>query len=424
MSATLTPERTSTPVTTYTPPPTPAPRPQRERLLSLDVFRGMTIAGMLLVNDPGTWGAIYPPLEHAAWNGWTPTDLIFPFFLFIVGITTHLSLDARRARGDDDGALLRQIVRRGLLIFLAGFLLNGFPYFTWGAVDGIANPTFVERVVDRLYHWRIMGVLQRIGLAYMFAALLSFRRTLKQQVVIITCLLFGYWFAMTLLPVPPNGFLGIDVFNTPSATLAAYFDRALLDWGRFGNHLWVNSLTWDPEGPFSTIPAIGTAMLGIICGRWIGTPRPLSERLAGMFAVGSLAMMLGLMWHWSFPINKSLWTSSYVLFTAGMAAVTLATCMWIIDEHRITRWTRPFVVYGMNPIVAFVGSGIMARLIYSVFKVNSNGKPIALEAWIYQTFYASWLPPKDASLLFAITFVLVWFAILSVLHRRKIFLKL
>jgi predicted acyltransferase len=384
----------------------------------------MTIAGMLLVNDPGSWGAIYPPLEHAAWNGWTPTDLIFPFFLFIVGITTHLSLDARRARGDDDGALLRQIVRRGLLIFLAGFLLNGFPYFTWGAVDGIANPTFLERVIDRLYHWRIMGVLQRIGLAYMFAALLSFRRTLKQQLVIITCLLFGYWFAMTLLPVPPNGFLGIDVFNTPSATLAAYFDRALLDWGRFGNHLWINSLTWDPEGPFSTIPAIGTAMLGIICGRWIGTPRPLSERLAGMFAVGSLAMMLGLMWHWSFPINKSLWTSSYVLFTAGMAAVTLATCMWIIDEHRVTGWTKPFVVYGMNPIVAFVGSGIMARLIYSVFKVNSNGKPIALEAWIYQTFYASWLPPKDASLLFAITFVLVWFAILSVLHRRKIFLKL
>jgi predicted acyltransferase len=327
----------------------------------------MTIAGMLLVNDPGSWGAIYPPLEHAAWNGWTPTDLIFPFFLFIVGITTHLSLDARRARGDDDGALLRQIVRRGLLIFLAGFLLNGFPYFTWGAVDGIANPTFLERVIDRLYHWRIMGVLQRIGLAYMFAALLSFRRTLKQQLVIITCLLFGYWFAMTLLPVPPNGFLGIDVFNTPSATLAAYFDRALLDWGRFGNHLWINSLTWDPEGPFSTIPAIGTAMLGIICGRWIGTPRPLSERLAGMFAVGSLAMMLGLMWHWSFPINKSLWTSSYVLFTAGMAAVTLATCMWIIDEHRVTGWTKPFVVYGMNPIVAFVGSGIMARLIYSVF---------------------------------------------------------
>jgi predicted acyltransferase len=164
-------------------------------------------------------------------------------------------------------------------------------------------------------------------------------------------------------------------------------------------------------------------MLGIICGRWISTPRPLSERLAGMFAVGSLAMMAGLMWHWSFPINKSLWTSSYVLFTGGMAAVTLATCMWIIDEHRITGWTKLFVIYGMNPIIAFVGSGIMARLIYSIFKVESNGQRIALQAWIYQTFYASWLAPRNASLLFAVTFVLVWFAILWVLYRRRIFLK-
>jgi len=421
MTATLTPERTASPVPTYEPPPTT--RPPRERLLALDVFRGMTIAGMLLVNDPGTWSAIYPPLEHAAWHGWTPTDLIFPFFLFIVGITTHLSIEARRARGDDDGMLMRQIVRRGLIIFLAGLLLNGFPFFTWAAVPGNPDPSFVDRVVDRLYNWRIMGVLQRIGIAYMLAALLSFRTTLKQQVAIIASLLFGYWFAMTLLPVPPDGFLGVDVLDKPAATLAAYFDRALLDWGRYGNHLWINSRTWDPEGPFSTIPAIGTAMLGILCGRWIGSSRPLSERLAGMFAAGSIAMMAGLMWHWSFPINKSLWTSSYVLFTAGMAAVTLATCMWIIDEHRVTGWTKPFVIYGMNPIIAFVGSGITARLIYSVFKVESGGQQISLQAWIYRTFYASWLAPRNASLLFAVTFVLVWFAILWVLYRRRIFLK-
>jgi predicted acyltransferase len=229
---------------------------------------------------------------------------------------------------------------------------------------------------------------------------------------------------MTLLPVPPNGFLGVDVLNTPSETMAAYFDRLLLDWGRYGNHLWINSLTWDPEGPFSTIPAIATAMLGVICGRWIKSDKPLSERLAGMFAVGSIAMMLALMWHWSFPINKSLWTSSYVLFTAGMAAVALATCMWIIDEHRVTAWTNPFVIYGMNPLIAFAGSGVMARLIYSIFKVNSGGKPIALETWIYQTAYASWLEPRNASLLFAITFVLVWFGILWVLYRRRIFVKL
>src|SRR5206468_5412949 len=151
---------------------TVAPLP-KERLLALDVLRGMTVAGMLLVNDPGSWSAIYPPLEHAEWHGWTPTDLIFPFFLFIVGITTHLSLSARRARGDDDGDIRRQILRRGALIFLIGFLLNGFPFFTWGSVAGVADPSFWEREVDRLYHWRIMGVLQRIGVAYLCAALLT-----------------------------------------------------------------------------------------------------------------------------------------------------------------------------------------------------------------------------------------------------------
>jgi predicted acyltransferase len=421
-AATLTPERTAPPVATYSPLATP--RPVRERLLSLDVFRGMTIAGMLLVNNPGSWAAIYPPLAHAPWHGWTPTDLIFPFFLFIVGITTHLSLQSRRARGDDERALVRQIVRRGALIFLAGLLLNGFPFFTWGAVDGAADPSFVDRVVDRLQHWRVMGVLQRIGLAYAFAALLSFRTTLTQQVAIVAALLFGYWFAMTLVPVPPNGFLGVDVLHSPPATLAAYFDRLLLDWGPLGNHLWASSRTWDPEGPFSTIPAIATAMTGTLAARWISSPRALSERLAGMFAVGSIAMVLGLMWGWSFPINKSLWTSSYVLFTSGMAAVTLATCMWIIDEHRVAGWTKPFVVYGMNPIVAFVGSGIMARLIYSVIKVESDGKPVALQAWIYQSFYASWLAPRNASLLFAITFVLVWLAILWAMYRRRMFIKL
>src|SRR5688500_17955743 len=179
--------------------PSTAPR---ERLLSLDVFRGLTVAGMLLVNDPGSWAAIYPPLEHAAWHGWTPTDLVFPFFLFIAGITTYLSLSSRRARGDDERAIRAQIIRRGALIFLFGLLVNGFPYFTWGTVSGVADPTLLQRIGDRLEHWRIMGVLQRIGLAYMIAALLTQRTTLRQQVGIIAALLFGYWIVMTVLPVP------------------------------------------------------------------------------------------------------------------------------------------------------------------------------------------------------------------------------
>src|SRR3954470_22682976 len=186
MSTTLTAQsKTRVPPSPDAAPISVAPLPVKERLLSLDVFRGITIAGMLLVNDPGSWGSIYPPLEHAAWNGWTPTDLIYPFFLFIAGITTPLSLAARRARGDDERAIRNQIIRRGLLIFLLGFLVNGFPYFTWGSVAGVADPTIVQRVADRLLHWRIMGVLQRIGLAYLCGALLSQGRTVKQQVMII-----------------------------------------------------------------------------------------------------------------------------------------------------------------------------------------------------------------------------------------------
>jgi predicted acyltransferase len=405
--------------------PTSPSVPVRERLLSLDVFRGITVAGMLLVNDPGTWAAIYPPLEHAAWNGWTPTDLVFPFFLFIVGITTYLSLGARRARGDSEHAIRAQIIRRGALIFLFGLLINGFPYFTWGAVPGVPDPTLLQRMGDRLLHWRILGVLQRIGLAYTVAALLTLRTTVRQQIVILASILFGYWIVMTVLPVPGEGTIGALLLDEPSRTMAAWVDRLVLDWSRvgLGNHLWASSVTWDPEGVLSTIPAIGTAMLGNLAGRWIGEKRPLSERLAGLSSVGAQGMMTGLMWHWSFPINKSLWTSSYVLFSAGVAAVALSTVMWIVDFNRVRRFTKLFVVYGTNPIVAFVGSAVMARCIYSIFKVNYAGTRIPLQEGIYRTLFASWLSPVNASLAFAVAFVLFWYGVLSLLHRRGIILK-
>ena len=402
------------------------PKQSRERLLSLDVFRGLTVAGMLLVNDPGTWSAIYPPLEHAAWNGWTPTDLVFPFFLFIVGITTHLSLSARRARGADEGDIRRQILRRGALIFLLGFLLNGFPFFTWSSVSGVADPTFVQRIVDRLYHWRIMGVLQRIGVAYMCAALLTQGASIKRVVTTVGALLLGYWVVMTMVPVPgTGGTFGALLLDVPSGTMAAYWDRVLLDWSRFGlgNHIWSGSVTFDPEGILSTIPAICTAMLGVLAGRWIGTERSIEERLNGLFSVGCLAMCLGMIWNWAFPINKSIWTSSYVIFTAGLAAVTIATIMWLVDVHGSRRWTNFFVIYGTNPLIAFMGSGLLARLIYSVIYVNYHGSRVPVQSAIYQSLFASWLPPVNASLAFALCFVGLWYGILVVLYRRKIFLK-
>ncbi len=364
----------------------------------------MTIAGMLLVNQPGSWGAIYGPLKHAEWHGWTPTDLIFPFFLFIVGITTWISLESRRARGASDGELVRQILKRGLVIIALGLLLNMFPY----------------EKIERFTELRYTGVLQRIGLAYLFGALIAFRTNLKQQIVAAGALLVGYQVVMTIVPVPDRFGLPSGIFlHTKDGHIAAWVDRALLD-----GHLWSGSRTWDPEGLLSTIPAIGTVVLGVIAGRWINSKEPLPERIAALFAVGSITMVAGLMWNWSFPINKALWTSSYVLFTAGMACATIATCMWIIDQHRVTWWTKPFAIYGMNPIIAFWGSGAMARLIYSVIKVPCGGETnVALQRCIYDNAYTSWLPPKLASLAFALTFVLVWLGILWILYRKRIFLK-
>jgi predicted acyltransferase len=390
--------------------------PANERLLSLDVFRGITIASMLLVNNPGSWSAVYPPLEHAEWHGWTPTDLIFPFFLFIVGITTHLSL-----RRMNDAGARKRIIRRGLMIVLVGLLLNAFPFFWWGKIADIPNPTFLQRVAWRFEHLRFAGVLQRIGLAYLCAALLTLRTSLRQQVAIIGAILIGYWLAMTLIPVPGTGTIGFYLLDQPERTLAAFFDRLILG----TNHIWSSTKTWDPEGPLSTIPAIATAMLGVLAGRWITQKeKPLIERVAGLYGAGSLAMVAGSLWSWIFPINKNLWTSSYVVFTAGFACVVLATCMWILDVHQVRAWSRPFAIYGVNPLIAFVGSGVMARLIDSLIKLDVNGKRISLHQWSYDVSFVPLFAPKFASLLWALCFVALWLGILTLLHRRNVIIRL
>jgi predicted acyltransferase len=382
------------------PPPVLAPPPvaKRERLASLDAFRGLTVAGMLLVNDPGSWEAIYAPLEHAEWHGWTPTDLVFPFFLFIVGITTFLARKTTRG-----------IFRRGALIILFGLLLNAFPFYWWGKIAGVPDPTLAQRVAHRVAHLRFMGVLQRIGIVYIAAALIAMRTTTRQKIVTIAIILVGYWAILLLGPLEP-----------PPATVAARVDRAVLGM----NHIWSISKTWDPEGPLSTLPAIATALLGVLAGEWIARKeKPLVERIAALFGAGAIGMFAGSLWGWLFPINKNLWTSSYVVFTAGFACVVLATCMWLIDLLGVRRWATPFVIYGLNPLVAFVGSGLMARLIDSLIKVNFHGERMSLHQASFELLFEPFFPAKLASLLWGLCFVALWLGVLAVLHRRGIVVR-
>ena len=379
---------------------TPSARPEAssQRLLSLDVFRGITIAGMLLVNNPGSWSHIYAPLEHAEWNGWTPTDLIFPFFLFIVGVSMTFSYGRLLEQGADRRSLLFKSVKRAALIFLVGLLLHGFPNY-------IANlPTL-----------RIPGVLQRIALAYLIATPIVLYTRVRGIVIAIATLLFGYWILQTTVPVPGSG-IGI---LEKGRDLGAYLDRMIFT----TNHLWRQG-TWDPEGLLSTLPAVGTVLLGVLAGYWIRSGRSPTEKTVGLFLAGNIGLLVGVVWGWVFPINKQLWTSSYVVFTAGMACHFLAMCYWLVDVKGFRRWTKPFVIYGMNALAAFVLSGVAARMLNLIRVGGPEGNPIALKTYIYSNFYESWLSPINASLLFAITFVLFFLGIMAIFYQRRIFIKL
>ena len=399
---------------------------RRARLRSLDVFRGLTMIGMLMVNNPGESMSAYPQLKHSAWNGWTIADLVFPFFLFIVGITTHLSLRSRSTRGDSDRAIRRQIIRRGALIVGLGILLNWFPFYQYGAISGHPNPSLLDHVVARLLSLRILGVLQRIGIAYIAAALLTWRVSTKRVVVLAAAILLGYWLALSLLPVPGENAIGLQLLNEPGRTLSAWFDRLTLDWSRWGlgAHIWESSRVYDPEGLFSTIPAIATTLIGVLVGRWLDGPRSLGERLNGLFVAGAVLVVAGLAWGAIFPINKSLWTSSFVLFTAGVGCTTLATIAWLVDVRQWTPWTEPLVVFGVNPIAAYVGSELSAILFDSTIKFRVDGRLQSLHQLLYYRVLPSWRAPSFMALVYSLAFVVLWYFILRALYRRGIVLKI
>ncbi|MCJ7582235.1 MAG: heparan-alpha-glucosaminide N-acetyltransferase domain-containing protein, partial [Candidatus Aminicenantes bacterium] len=291
-----------------------------DRLVSLDVFRGITIAGMILVNNPGSWSFIYAPLRHAKWHGWTPTDLIFPFFLFIVGVSITFSFSKRIENRAITSALYLKIIRRTVLLFTVGYFLRVFPSFNFESI-------------------RIPGVLQRIALCYLFASLLFLKVRPKGRVALSIFLLAGYWAVMKLIPVPGYG-AGVLEFE---GNLCGFIDTKLL-----AGHLY--KTTFDPEGILSTFPAVATALLGTLTGDWLLSKRDQGRKMAGLFAAGIILVISGLLLHPIFPINKQLWTSTFVIFTAGAALLILGLCYGINDVWGQKKWAYPFLVFGTNAI--------------------------------------------------------------------------
>ncbi len=439
------------------------------RLVSLDVFRGMTIAGMVLVNNPGTWSHIYDPLEHASWHGLTPTDWIFPFFLFIVGVAIPIALGKRVAEGVT-GKVYAKIVSRSVMIFAIGLLMSVIPFFQFAATDapdwskmliwlamtggllflllrnfklagvliglGIAgvivlNLTGYNVVPYNFGTMRIPGVLQRIGVCYLAVSLIFLHTNWKQQAYIAAGILLGYWAIMTMIPVPGCEMTPID---DKACNLAAWLDRTILTEA----HIWRSAKVFDPEGILSTLPAIATTIAGVLTGTWL-TRRSADDdpdmagtadrkdglnKVSGLFFFGTVLLAAGYVWNSYFPFNKALWTSSYVLVTAGLALLTLGACFWLIDIKGYKAWARPFVIFGTNALPLFVFSGIFARMIGAYRVIGTDGQPVAVQKWLFDNVFMSVAQPVDASLLYAVCFILLWLFLMWLLYRKKIYIKL
>jgi predicted acyltransferase len=362
----------------------------QQRLTSLDVFRGLTMAGMVIVNNPGTWDAMYWPLEHADWHGWTPTDLIFPFFLFIVGVSMALSDQTRSAPW-------WRIVRRAAVLVGLGLFLAGFPFF---------NPA----------HWRIPGILQRIGLCYLAAALVyrgmqsrdpgdDWKRPAYAVSAVVVAILVSYWIVLVRFG---------DL--TPEGNVGAQIDRALMS-----GHLY--RPRWDPEGLLSSVPAAATTLVGVVTGLWLRSSAAMGRKVLGLARAGLVLFVAGQLWHVWFPINKQLWTSSYVLLTAGAALITLAACVQLIEVRGVRAWSRPFVILGRNAIALFVLSGLVGKLLIILKVPQPDGQGASLQWVIYERGFAWMAAPKNASLIYSLVFLVLIYSVCYLLYRRQIFLR-
>ncbi|MEW6512256.1 MAG: DUF5009 domain-containing protein [Bacteroidota bacterium] len=375
------------------------------RLQSLDAFRGATIAGMILVNNPGSWSNIYPQLGHAPWNGWTFTDWIFPFFLWIVGVAMTMSFRKRMEAGANKGKLLGHVFRRAIIIFGLGLFLSGFPF-------GMAFDHQFSFAA-----WRIPGVLQRIAVCYLIASMIVLYAGLRAQIWWTVGLLAGYWVALMLIPVPGYGAGVLD----PMGNLCRWVDSNLLV-----GHTWSGAPApgFDPEGIPSTLGAIATTLFGVLTGHWLRTERTPEEKTAWMFVAGNLMLLAGAIIDIWLPINKNLWTSSYSIFMAGWALVCFAMFYWLMDVKKHVTWALPFVIYGMNAIAVFVLSGLVARLLMLIKWTGAEGEPVSLKGWIYNTLFVPYFSPVNASTMFAVCFILVMYLVVWGMWKRKWFVKI
>ncbi len=364
-----------------------------ERLISLDVFRGFTVAMMILVNTPGSWDTVYAPFLHAPWHGATPTDMIFPFFLFIVGVSISLAFAKALEKNTPKFILFRKIFKRCAILFGLGLFLNTFPQFD-------------------ILNIRILGVLQRISIVFMFCATFYILFSEKTIFGIGIGILIGYWILMTFVPIPTIGAPNLE----PTTNLAAWIDQQIL-----GIHVWKNTKLYDPEGILSTLPAIVTGIIGMLTGNLTQQKNmETSRKVMILLGAGIILIISGLIWDIWFPINKQLWTSSYVLFSGGVALWVLGISIYLIDVLNYQNFFTKFcIIFGSNAITVYVLSGVLISILYAIPVGDRN-----LQDFIYKTLFVSWLNPYSASLFFAISYTLFCFIPVWIMYQKRIFIKI
>lgn len=370
---------------------------EHKRIISLDAFRGAVIAGMILVNSPGTYRAIYAQLKHAEWNGWTFTDFIFPFFLFIVGVTTTLSIARRKERGDSDSMVELGILRRSLILFGLGLFMNTFPIFHLSTI-------------------RIPGVLQRIAVCYLATAFIVLKDGVKGRIWWAAGLLAFYSLLMKFGPVPGATAGTLE----PGMNFAAYLDSLVLE-----GHMWPHYETWDPEGIFSTVPAIATTLIGALTGECLRSGLSDREKTVRMVVAGSVLLVLGLILNGWIPINKNIWTTSYCLFTGGLAVVSFAAFYWIIDVKGRRIWTKPFVILGANAITVYVLSETLDTTLRFIRFTVPSDRNYSIRSYVFRHYFepaTASLP--NASLLFAIAYLLLMFLVAWFMWKKRWFIKI